>query len=365
MSELYSDFIDNQSLKFSKLKPQIVTQEFGSISGLKYNTLACFICVAPNGGYIALTADRSNPLSRDKVLREFVVVHRNDGQQIASLDMHSFGWIVGIEFLENHSLAIVYSDGLYFIYTPATKALSPKLYLSESRELDGDPIRGVRCDGKNLVYMTEKRVLYVRDLFTLGGSACKLYPITVEKLPLDESTCYNFSLLPARGSRLLQVFIPTKLGGLIKITNSTQPREETLLSGFSEPIINTSVSPSGDNVAVLTSTRKLYVLATNTYGNPGLSWTREITPSELDEFDFTSITKLEWIGQFAVALVCTQKIFAVSCKPNESVFDLVVKKASMVDIPKYTFFSKSEIDGLRVFIIGQGSKDLQICSLSL
>jgi len=327
------------------------------MSGMKYNTLAAFVAVASNGGYIAITGDRSNVLCRDKTLRENVVIHRNDGQQVGSLDLHSFGWIIGIEFLENHSLAIIYSDGLYLIYNPATKALSPKLYLTNGPELEKDPIKGIRTDGKNIVYMTEKRVIYSKDLFNLGPPA-KLYPITGEKMPLDENNCYNFSVLGSRGSRLMQVFVPTVLGGVIKITSSTTPREDTILSGLTEAVINTSVSPFGANLALLTNQRRLYVVQLSSYGSSAPVWTREISPAEVEEFDYTSINKLEWIGQFAVALVCNTKVFVVTCKKAEPIFEIKIKKAG---ITKFTFFTKSEIDGLRTFLIDQSSRDQQFC----
>jgi Vps16, N-terminal region len=328
---------------------------------MKYKMLGAFVTVASNGGHIAITGNPSDPTCRDKILRENVVVHRNDGLQIASLDLHAFGCIIGIEFLSNYSLAVIYSDGMYFIFNPATKALSPKLYINNGREFEADPIRAVKTDGKTIICMTEKRMIYSKDLFNLGAIN-KIYPITAEKLPLDENNCYNYSVLGARGSRLLQVFLPTKAGGVIKITTSSPPREETLLPGLSESIILTSISPSGANLALLTSGRKLYVLQTSTYGGQSITWSREIPESDIEHCDYDTITSIEWISQFAVVLIIPKKVFVISCKVEEPIFEIKVKKPGIMD---FKFFTKSEIDGLRIILVDQSSKDQQICKLTV
>lgn len=76
------------------------------MKGLRYKLLGAIIAVAPNGGYIAITADKNSPLPMtDKNLSDFIVIHDNRGNMVSSLEMTSI--VVGMDFLENQNLLIV------------------------------------------------------------------------------------------------------------------------------------------------------------------------------------------------------------------------------------------------------------------
>ena len=70
-SELFGDFLDNRELKV-KWDTVIKASSMFQMKGLRYKLLGTLIAVASNGGYIAITSDKTNPLpasDRDALIR--------------------------------------------------------------------------------------------------------------------------------------------------------------------------------------------------------------------------------------------------------------------------------------------------------
>ena len=272
----------------------------------------------------------------DRNLTDFILIHDNKGNMVSSLEMTNV--VVGLEFLENQQLLIVLQKGTYFTFNPLSKMLSQKFQVGNEADFDRDPILIAKATGNNFIYLTHSCQVYIKEI---GGKSnrYKLY------MPESENTlgenAINFSILHSQAhNQPIQVFVPTLNGGVLRIYHSSVPKVERVVSTVTEQIVMTSISPCGQNLAVLTKSGMLVVISIK---NPSNEWRKKL---DIDEGELGFLNKLEWVSFYAVALVFRKKIKLACCGLKEMYFE--IKDEISTSYRTNYIITRSEIDGLRV-----------------
>ena len=340
LNSLVGDFAENAGFK-GKWKNFIVPSDMFQMEGLKYNLVGTIHAVAPNGGYIAITADRMNPIPNvDKNLRGVLVVHDNMGKLVSSLDMPYV--IVGMEFLDNQSLLIVLQTGQFFTYNPYSKTSSSLQTIGAEGEMARDPVIALKVSKNCFLYITLSYQIFVKEL-GVRSPRYKLYE--PDQTAQFGQGSENISIVHATSSTPLQIFVPLLTGGLVRILHTPVPKSDKILTSINEKILLTSVSPCGHDLAVLTASSKLYVVNLLNLAN---EWSR---PLNLDDGQLSSLRKLEWVAFYSVVLVFEKSLkFVCFGQKDEDVFEM---RGELKDSEKKNcqIITKSEIDGLRVIRI--------------
>ena len=349
-AELFGDFLDNREVKV-KWETVIKSSSMFQMKGLRYKLLGTLIAVASNGGYIAITSDKTNPLpASDRNLSENIVIHDNKGAMVGNLPMD--GIVVAIDFLENQQLLVLMQRGDYLLYNPYTKTCSDRYSVGgNTSDLEADPIVAAKVSGNSLIYMTQTCQIYYKEIAG-KSNRYKLYkPMTDNEL---DSNAMNFAVLPATDTSPLQVFVPTKSSGVLRVYNTTVPKVERVMATVTELIVLASISPCGQNLAILTRTGMLVVISIK---SPTNEWRKKL---DIDEGEIGYLQKIEWVGFYAVALVFKKKIKYACCGQKEMYFEI----RDEVSTSNRTNFiiAKSEIDGLRIIRIFENSHE-QNCSI--
>ena len=321
--------------------------------GMRYKLIGTLIAVGQNGGLIAITLDKSNPLpSADKELSDNVVIHNSRGELVNKIQM--FDIIVALEFIESTQLAIIFQNGTYFLYNPQTGSLSKKRELGPQSEFESDPIFTAKiAGGSTITYMTRSYSVFVKNLLD-NSPAIRLFET---KTQLDINAL-NYSVIPEGDITPLQLFIPITGSGVLQIFHSQEgeDRNEMILDYVKEEIRYTSISPAGQNLAVLTKSGLLIVVSSKLSSS---KWTKQL---EIDEGEMAQFQKLEWVGYHGVALVFTKNIKYACCGVKEDYFE--ANPDPLVSRGRTAYLiTKSEIDGLRIIRIFDRSKE-QNCSMT-
>ena len=319
------------------------------MKGLRYKLLGTLIAVAPNGGYIAITSDKTNPLpASDRTLSENVVIHDNKGNLVNSLPMDAV--VVNLDFMDNQQLILVIQRGEYLIYNPFTKS-SERFSIGRPEDFEFDPIVSAKVSGTSLIYMTQSCQIYYKEI---AGKSNRYKLYKPESDNAIDSNAMNFSILPSTDATPLQIFVPTKMSGVLRIYNTTVPKVERVMATVTELIVLTSVSPCGQNLAILTKSGILVVISIKT---PTNEWRKKL---DIDEGEMGYLQKIEWVSYFAIALVFRKKIKYACCGQKEIYFE-IRDEVSSANRTNY-IITRSEIDGLRVIRIFENSHE-QNCSI--
>lgn len=320
------------------------------MKGMKYKMLGTLIAVAKNGGFIAITLDKTKSLPlTDANLKNNIVIHNNRGTLISSLQI--FDTVIAMDFVENQQLVIIMQNGTYFYYNPQTEALGNKLALANSEQFASEDIIGAKIVSNHLIYISARTSsVYMQEL-TPAAKRVLLYQHQGE---IGYDAC-NFVVVPAGDVSPLQVFIPFSRLGVMRLQLlEGEVKKDMVFENLKEEILALSVSPSCLNLAVLTRDSLLTVISTKLIQN---KWTKNI---ELSEGDFASLKQLEWVSYHAVAFVFEKIVKYVSCGVKEDYYPVAGDEAARFGRTGF-IIAKSEIDGLRLIRIFDG-KDVQNCS---
>jgi len=322
------------------------------MKGMKYKLLGTIIAVAPNGGYIAITSDKSNPLPRtDKNLADFIMVHDNRGTLVHSIEMSNV--VVGLEFLENQSLLIVLQKGSYFTANPTSKTISQRFQVGNEADFDRDPIVTAKVTGNSFVYLTQSGQVYLKEI---GGKSLRYKLYSPENETVLNETAMGFSILHSVNNSPVQVFVPTTMGGVLRIYHSSVPKVERVMSTITELILLTTISPCGQNLAVLTKSAQIVVISIK---NPTNEWRKKL---DIEEAELGNLQKLEWVSFYALALVFNKKVKLVCCGQKEAYFEL--RDEISTSYRTNFVIAKSEIDGLRIIRVFDNFHD-QNCTITI
>ena len=188
----------------------------------------------------------------DKILKDYIVIHDNKGKLINKIQMDRI--VVGLGFLNDQTLLIVLSKGVYLTCNPFT-GHTKFMTITPEAEFEKDPIAAVKIFGNNFVYMTKSYNFYLIENVRAQVKSKIFTPS--EQYRVNE-TASSFSVLPGRSKEEpIKIFIPAVVG-LIKATqHPLSQQKEQMFQNFTKPIILTSVSPNGKNLAVLTQNAEL------------------------------------------------------------------------------------------------------------
>ena len=148
----------------------------------------------------------------DKILKDYIVIHDNKGNLLNKIKVDRI--VVGMGFLEDQTLLIVFSKGEYLTCNPFTNHTRFNTITPQS-EFNNDPINSVQIFGNSFVYMTNNFHFYlIEDIRNYVKS--KIFS------PSDPSQLNDFasmfSVLPGKSKEdPVQIFIPAKQG-IIKAT---------------------------------------------------------------------------------------------------------------------------------------------------
>ena len=288
---------------------------------------------------------------KDQLLETTIVIHDNKGNLVSSLEISDI--VITLQFLDNQKLLVVYQNGSYMVYDCLTKEISNLLWLGKAGQFTTDELIVAKAIESSIVFVTRNNAV---NICSIGDKqACILIHQEEKETSFNTESLSFLSLnLVKHPAHEIQIFIPLTRGGVLKLVYATQSRVERLLTSIAEPVIKTSVSPNGENLAALTRSGKLSVMYIK---NPSNVWTKSL---ELEEKD--PVQKLEWVACYAVAIVYSSKFFLACCGMEEAYFTPIRNDDKTLAFKTTHIITRSEIDGLRVIRIFDNSKK-QDCSI--
>ena len=249
--------------------------------------------------------------------------------------------IIAMHFLEDQRLLMIIQDGRYMIYHPKSGELSNVMFIADPGEFVSDEVIAAKGVRNCLVYVKRSLKVYLKEL--TGNRENILLYQPENKYIVSENEIAHLSVFASESdpNAGIDVFLPMTSGGVLRIHHGAQPKIDRLLTTVSEPVMRTSVSPSGDNLAVLTRSGMLYVVYLKNAS--GKHWKKQL---EIDEGEISKLQKLEWVAYFAVALVFLKNIKLACCGMDSRYFELrdIVSSSQRTNY----IITRSEIDGLRV-----------------
>lgn len=196
----------------------------------------------------------------ERMLKDYIVVHDNTGKLIDRIQMDRV--VVGLGFLDDESLLIVLSKGVYMTRNPYTG--NTRFYtITPEQEFESDPIYSCQIFGNSFVYMTRSFNFYLIENIRKYTKSKIFAPGPQQELDVDAS---QFSVLPGKFSdESVQVFIPATTGVIKATQHPLSQKKEVIFQNITQKIIKTSISPNGRNLAVIT-TESLLVRSQSSVG---------------------------------------------------------------------------------------------------